>query len=165
MVERVEYQNAGGSSVMTEDGKRKKTFRQKRPKPDYPGEWLWNVDGIPPLIYRLPEVTEAIANGHAIVIAEGEAKADQLWSWNVPATCCSQGAGKWKAEHSEQLRGADIIILPDNDERGRDHCDLSAAHYGTSQRVCACLICPACRRRTTSSIGRRTAARSSSYMI
>ena len=93
VVERVEYQNAGGSSVMTEDGKRKKTFRQKRPKPDCPGEWLWNVDGIPPLIYRLPEVTEAIANGHAIVIAEGEAKADQLWSWNVPATCCSQGAG------------------------------------------------------------------------
>ena len=42
----------------------------------------------------------------------------------MPATCCSQGAGKWKAEHSKQLRDADIIILPDNDERGREHCDL-----------------------------------------
>ena len=90
VVERIEYQNADGSFVMKEDGKRKKTFRQKRPKPDRPGEWLWNVDGVPPLIYRLPEVMEAIANGHEIIIVEGEAKADLLWSWNVPATCCSQ---------------------------------------------------------------------------
>ena len=74
--------------------------------------------------YRLPEVTEAIASGHVITIVEGEAKADLLCSWHVPATCCSQGAGKWKAEHSKQLRDADIIILPDNDERGREHCDL-----------------------------------------
>ena len=124
MVERIEYQNADGSFVMKEDGKRKKTFQQKRLKPDCPGEWIWNVDGIPPLIYRLPEVTEAIANGHTIIITEGEAKADLLWSWNIPATCCSQGAGKWKAEHSEQLRDSDIIILPDNDERGRDHRDV-----------------------------------------
>ena len=54
VVERIEYQNADGSFVMTEDGKRKKTFRQKRPDPDHPGEWLWNVDGIPPLIIACP---------------------------------------------------------------------------------------------------------------
>jgi putative DNA primase/helicase len=124
VVERVEYQSADGSFVMKEDSKRKKTFPQKRPKPDCPGEWIWNVDGIPPLVYRLPEVAEAIANGHTIIITEGEAKADLLWSWNIPATCCSQGAGKWKAEHSEQLRGADIIIVPDNDQPGRDHRDV-----------------------------------------
>ena len=76
------------------------------------------------MIYRLPEVTEAIASGHEIIITEGEAKANLLWSWNIPATCCSQGAGKWRPEHSEQLRDAHIIILPDNDERGRDHRDV-----------------------------------------
>ena len=124
VVERVEFQKPDGSFVLKDDGKRDKIFPQKRPDPERPGEWLYNVDGVPPLIYRLLEVMEAIANGHTIVIVEGEAKADLLWSWNVPATCCSGGAEKWKAEHSEQLRGADIIALPDNDERGRAHVDI-----------------------------------------
>ena len=151
---------------MTEDGKRKKTFRQKPPSPIAPanGSGTWMV--CPPLIYRLPEVTEAIANGHAIVIAEGEAKADQLWSWNIPATCCSQGAGKWKAEHSEQLRGADIIILPDNDERGRDHCDVVGRSLrdiaGESVRM---LDLPSLPPKNDIIDWARTAARSSSCMI
>ena len=106
------------------DGKHKKTFCQKRPDPDRPGKWIWDIVGVPPLIYHLPEVTKAIASGHPIIIVEGEGKADKLWSWGVPATCCSKGAGKWLAEHSEQLRDADIIIQPDNDDRGRDHRDL-----------------------------------------
>ena len=51
------------------------------------------------------------------MIVEGEAKVDVLRSWNMPATCNAGGARKWKPEHSEFLRGADVIILPDNDER------------------------------------------------
>jgi putative DNA primase/helicase len=37
------------------------------------------------------------------------------------------GAGKWKPEHSEFLRGADVVILPDNDEPGRNHADVVGA--------------------------------------
>ena len=40
-----------------------------------------------PVPYRLPELIEAVGNGNLIVIVEGEAKVDLLWSWNVPATC------------------------------------------------------------------------------
>ena len=50
-----------------------------------------------------------------------------LWGWNIPATCCAQGAKKWRAEHSEFLRGADVIILPDNDEPGHEHANVVAA--------------------------------------
>jgi DNA primase len=64
---------------------------------------------------------EAITNNHPIVIVEGEAKADLLWSWNIAATCCVAGAKKWKAEHSEFLRGADVFLLPDNDNPGWEH--------------------------------------------
>jgi AAA domain/Toprim-like len=88
--------------------------------------------------YRLPEVLEALAHGRTIVIAEGEAKADLLWSWNVPATCNSGGAGKWRAQHSAYLRGADVVILPDNDEAGRQHAEAVAASLkeaGASVRV------------------------------
>jgi len=104
----------------------KKTFRQRRPDPARPGEWLWNLVGVRPVPYRLPGVIEAAANGHMIVIAEGEAKVDLLWRWNIPATCNSGGAQKWKAEHSAYLSGADIVILPDNDPAGRLHLDAVA---------------------------------------
>jgi phage/plasmid primase-like uncharacterized protein len=65
VVERIEYQNPDGSFVM-KGGKRKKTFRQKRPDPDRPGEWIWDAEGVPPLIYHLPAITEAIANEQMI---------------------------------------------------------------------------------------------------
>jgi putative DNA primase/helicase len=126
-VERIEYQNTNGSPVLTKDGKPKKSFRQKRPNPDRQGEWIYNVDGVPVALYRLPEVIEAVANEHFVVITEGEAKADLLASWNVPATCCAGGAGKWRPEHSEFLRGADVILLPDNDAPGAKHVESVAA--------------------------------------
>jgi putative DNA primase/helicase len=125
VVVRFEYRLADGSFVM-KDGKHKKSFLPRRPDPDRPGEWIWDTEGVAPLIYRLPEVTEAIAAGHTILIVEGEAKANLLWSWNVPATCCPGGAERWKAEHSEFLRGADVVILPDNDLPGRKHGDAVA---------------------------------------
>lgn len=123
-IERVEYRNADGSFVLRKDGKHKKTFRQKRPDPERPRHWIWDADGVPIIPYRLPELIDAIANGRRIIIVEGEAKVDLLWSWNVPATCCVGGAGKWKAEHSAFLRGTDVVILPDNDEPGRKHVNV-----------------------------------------
>ncbi len=131
-VVRVEYQNPDdGSFVEVEDEigrrKRKKTFRQCRPDPERLGKWIWNVDGVPVVPYRLPELIEAIGTGHFVVIAEGEAKVDLLRSWNVPATCNAQGAKKWRTEHAKFLRGADVVILPDNDEPGREHGEVVAA--------------------------------------
>jgi DNA primase len=135
VVERIEYQNPDGSFVM-KGGKRKKTFRQKRPDPSRPGAWIWNVDGVPALIYRLSQVIEGIANGLVAVVVEGEAKADLLWSWGVPATCCVGGAGKWHQEHSEQLRGADVLLMPDNDEVGYRHIQaVGAALTDIAKRI------------------------------
>src|SRR6516164_5421283 len=114
-VGRFKYRNPDGSFVL-KNGKHKKSFRQKRPDPDRDGKWIDNVDGVRVVPYRLPELIEAIGNEHFIGIVEGEAKADLLWSWNIPATCNAMGAGNWKPEHSEFLRGADVVILPDNDD-------------------------------------------------
>ena len=127
VVVRAEYQNPDGTFVATKDGKRKKTFHQRRPDPERQGKWIWNVDGVPIVPYRLPELLEAIGNGYFVVIAEGEGKVDLLRSWGIPATCCAGGAGKWKPEHSAFLRGADVVILPDNDEAGRKHRDVVGA--------------------------------------
>ena len=122
-VGRYEYQYPDGSFVL-KNGKHKKEFRQKRPDPDRPGKWIDNVKDVRIVPYRLPDLIEAIANDYSVAIVEGEAKADLLWSWNIPATCNAMGAGKWKSEHSEFLRGADVVILPDNDDAGLNHADV-----------------------------------------
>ena len=127
VVERVEYRNADGAHVLNKDGKRKKSFRQKRPDPERPGAWIWNVNGVPPLLYGLPALLEAIASERTVVVVEGERKAELLWSWNVAATCCAQGAKGWKGEHAQVLRGAEVVILPDNDTEGHKHADAVAA--------------------------------------
>jgi hypothetical protein len=75
-----------------------KKIRQRRP--DGKGGWVWNLAGVTPVPYRLRELLDALAHGRTVVIAEGESKVDLLWSWNVPATCNSGGAGKWKGQHS-----------------------------------------------------------------
>jgi hypothetical protein len=107
-VERVEYQNPDGSYVPGKDGKRKKDFPQRRPDPDRPGEWIYNLEDTRRVLYRLPELIEALAYGRTVVLVEGEAKADLLWSWNIPATCSPMGAKNWRGDlYAATLRGAD----------------------------------------------------------
>jgi hypothetical protein len=138
VVERVEFQNADGTYVLTKEGKRRKTFLQRRPDPDRPDHWLWNVDGVPALPYRLTGLIEAVAAGSLILVVEGEAKVDLLRSWDIPATCCAGGAKKWRSEHAAFLRGAQVVIVPDNDDVGRAHMNVVAASLqgiATSIRV------------------------------
>jgi hypothetical protein len=47
-----------------------KEFRQRRPNGR--GGWLWNLDGVTPVLYRLPDVCAAIAQGQPIYVVEGE---------------------------------------------------------------------------------------------
>jgi hypothetical protein len=125
-VQRIEFQNADGTFVAVH-GKRKKTFRQGRPDPNRPGKWIWNVDEVRPVPYRLGELNEALANGQVVLVVEGERKADLLREWNIAATCCAGGSGKWCREHSAFLQGADVLILPDQDDAGCKHTDVVGA--------------------------------------
>jgi putative DNA primase/helicase len=140
VVERVEYQNPGGTFVI-KDGKRKKSFRQRRPDPGRPNNWIPNTSGVRGVPYRLPQVLEAIANGHSILVAEGEGKCDLLASWNVPATCCAGGAGKWRSAHTEFLRGANVVLVPDADNAGAKHAqEVGASLSGIAKRVRVLLL-------------------------
>ena len=98
-----------------------KDFKQRRPDPDHPGDWIWNLKGIPRVLYRLPDAKKAIAAGETVYSVEGEKDVDNLTKIGVTATCNVGGAGKWKPEYSEVLRGAQVIVIPDADEPGRKH--------------------------------------------
>ena len=133
--DRIEFQKPDGSFVL-KDGKHDKVFRQRRPDPEHPGKWINNVTGVRVVPYRLPEIQEAVAAGRPILIVEGEAKADLLWSWNVAATCCAGGSKKWKPEHGAFLRGADVVLVPDNDNAGWEHINVvGTALAGVAKRV------------------------------
>ena len=52
------------------------------------------------------------------------------------ATCNAGGAGKWTAEHAECLRGRRVIVLADNDEKGRNHAQqVAQSLHGIAESV------------------------------
>jgi len=107
-----------------------KRFRQRKPN----GEW--NVKNVRTIPYRLPDLNEAIALERPVFIVEGEKDCDRLATFGVVATCNAGGAGKWKTEHAQFFRDADVVILPDNDEPGRKHADAVARSLrGIARRV------------------------------
>ncbi|MSU32089.1 MAG: hypothetical protein EXS25_05405, partial [Pedosphaera sp.] len=91
-----------------------KDFRQRRP--DGAGGWIWNTEGTRKVLFYLPAVIATVANNETVFLVEGEKDAESLILKGLAATCNSGGAGKWLPAYSETLRGADVIIVPDNDE-------------------------------------------------
>jgi len=110
-----------------------KDFRQRRP--DGVGGWLWDLKGIAPVLYRLPEVVAAPLD-EPVFLVEGEKDVDRLRAEGLNATCNPMGAGKWRKEYSEPLRGRAVVIVPDNDEPGSMHCQrVSASLQGIARDV------------------------------
>jgi putative DNA primase/helicase len=98
-----------------------KDFRQRRP--DGNGGWHWNMNGVRRVLYRLPEVlTEK-----SLLICEGEKDCETARALGIVATCNAGGAGKWREEYSEYLRGKQVTIIADADEPGRKHAQQVAA--------------------------------------
>lgn len=107
-----------------------KDFRQRRPGPG--GQWIRNIKGVRPVLYRLPELITA-PPGSRVYIAEGEKDVDNLRHVGVIATTSPGGAAKpggrskWRAEYARHLAGFDVVILPDNDDAGRAHAEAIAS--------------------------------------
>jgi hypothetical protein len=111
-----------------------KDFRQCRPGKN--GEPIWNLNGVRRVLYRLPELIEAVAAGRTIHITEGEKDCDNVHALGFTATTCAGGAKKWRDDYSEHLHNADVVLLPHNDASGREHAELVAASLrGIARRV------------------------------
>lgn len=94
-----------------------KSFRQRHA---VDGKWIWNMDGVERVLYRLPMVTAS----ETVWIVEGEKDADNLCSLGFTATCNVGGAGKWLDGYSEALAGKNVVICGDNDKPGKNHVEL-----------------------------------------
>ena len=68
--------------------------------------------------YRLPDLLQATAAGRVVYITEGEKAADALGSLKVVATTSHAGSGNWSPELNQYFAGANVVIVPDNDQAG-----------------------------------------------
>lgn len=101
-----------------------KSFDQCRWAINEPGKagWIPGLKGVELLLYRLPQLNAAIAAGKTIFVTEGEKDVHTLEALGFTATTNSGGAQKkWRDNYFETLRGANVIILPDNDLPGKAH--------------------------------------------
>lgn len=96
-----------------------KGFAQRRP--DGKGGWTWKLGRTRRVLYRLPRVRAAVSSGKRIWITEGEKDVHAVEAAGEVGTCNSGGAGKWRAEYADHLRGAKVAIIADADEPGRKH--------------------------------------------
>jgi len=96
-----------------------KEFRQRRPDPSRPGDWIWNMRDTQRVLYRLAELREAIALEKRVYVVEGEKDADALRAWGLTATTNSEGAHRWSDAYAPEFRDAHVAILSDNDDAGR----------------------------------------------
>jgi putative DNA primase/helicase len=108
-----------------------KTFRQRRP--DRKGGWVWDTKGVRRVPYHLRVLVAAAAEANGkpwrVYIVEGEKDADRLRTdWGLTATTNPGGAGKWRGQYNRYFAGADVVIIPDNDESGREHARDVAAN-------------------------------------
>lgn len=80
------------------------------------GRWCRGRIG-EPVLYNLP----AVAGAECLYIVKGEKDVETLKALNIPAVCGADGAGpgKWLPQYTEALRGAHVVVIPDNDDTGR----------------------------------------------
>jgi putative DNA primase/helicase len=121
-----DYTDANGNVLHQTVRFEPKRFLQRRP--DGTGGYVWNLEGVETVLYRLPEVREAITSGRPVFIFEGEKDTDNARKrLGIVATTCPMGADKWRDSHTKTLAGAHTVFVADNDEAGRKHVRRAAA--------------------------------------
>jgi putative DNA primase/helicase len=126
----------------------KSRFLQRRPNGH--DEWVWNLEDTRRVLYRLPLLLEAVERDMPVLVPEGEKDVNTVVRLGCAATCNPGGAAKrgskWRPEYSEFLRGADVVLMPDNDEAGWKHVNtIGEALTGVAKRI-RVLMMPGCHK-------------------
>ena len=88
------------------------------------GTYTAGLDHTSRPLYQAHKLRSAINNDDVILFVEGEKCVEAVENWGMVATTLPDGAGShWTTEQAEMLRGANVIILPDNDEPGQRYAN------------------------------------------
>lgn len=115
---RYRYENADGSHAYDVLRSPDKRFRQVPPNGK---TGTGAMDGVEPVLYRLPELLAGINAGRHVWIVEGEKDADTLSRLGEIATTSPAGAGQWRERYAEVFTGAKVRICPDLDAPGANY--------------------------------------------
>lgn len=110
------------------------------------GDWDWNpratLGSRMDLLYKLPEVIQAVEDGETVYINEGEKAVEAFRARGLVATCQPFGATqegdrpKWTATHSKWLTGARVVVVADNDKTGANYAqEVARALAGIAHSV------------------------------
>lgn len=121
IIAKYRYVDEAGALLYTVGRTADKDFPVWRPDPGAETGIPWGLADTRRVLYRLPEVRRAVAQGEPVWVTEGEKDADALCAVGITATCNPGGAEKWRPEYSQSLHGAVVKIVADKDEPGRKH--------------------------------------------
>lgn len=118
-----DYVNEDGELLYQAVRYEPKDFRQRKPEGS---GWNWSIKGVRRVLYRLPEIIQAVAAGQTIYVCEGEKDVEAARAMGLVATCNAMGAdngsgNKWLPEFADVLVNADVVVVPDQDEPGQRH--------------------------------------------
>lgn len=87
-------------------------------------------------LYRAERVAEAVAAGETIFVVEGEKDVHAIEALGGTAVCSAMGAGKAHLADWSPLRGANVVIIQDKDDPGRQHArEVSGQLTGVAKTV------------------------------
>lgn len=128
-----EYTDADGEVLYENVRFHPKDFRQRRP--DGNGGYIYNLDGIDRVPYRLPELTDGMQEPDAeIWLTEGEKDADNLRLLGFTATSFKN----WNDGLNRYIKGAHAVLFADHDTAGQKQANDAArtiAKVATSVKV------------------------------
>jgi hypothetical protein len=104
-----------------------KDFQPYRPHPTKEGVWIGNAQGVRRVLFRLPELIDALKNGETVFVVEGEADVLTMEENGLVATTSPFGVGGgWLSEFNDLFTAAEVIVIADKDEPGRKHAESVA---------------------------------------
>jgi putative DNA primase/helicase len=95
-----------------------KAFSQRRR--DGKGGYIDDLKGVRRTLYRLPQLI-ASDPAQPVFVCEGEKDTDNVAGLELTATTNPGGADQWRGEYASILRDRHVVLLPHNDQRGREH--------------------------------------------
>lgn len=124
-----EYRDDSGKLLAVKDRYENKFMSWRHP--DSNGGWMNGSGGREIPLYKHEVI------GNPVYLVEGEKDVDTLRAAGLYAVCNPNGAAeKWCDRYTEQLRGFDVRVIPDNDGPGRKHADeVCNALIGAAESV------------------------------
>lgn len=90
------------------------------------GEYKRGLGKVKTIPYNLPNIIKAKEEGKIIILTEGESKVDVFNQLGYSATTVPfSNTDKWRDKYNKYLKYANVLVVADNDDKGREFADLT----------------------------------------